>query len=100
MHIMSKTINHEKLCLKIVYSDIIEVADSESDLSLCNKKSLVLRIFARGVPRFWLGGGEASDKSSNKVARISVRGGDIQQKFTQQRHLKNFENLYKIRTKI
>ena len=26
---------------KIVYSDIIEVADSESDLSFCNKKSLV-----------------------------------------------------------
>ena len=46
MHIMSKTINHEKLCLKIVYSYIIEVADSESDLCLCNKKSLVLRIFA------------------------------------------------------
>ena len=38
-------------------------------------------------------GGEASDKISNKVARISVRGGDIQQKFTQQRLLKNFEKL-------
>ena len=33
---MSKTINRGKLCLKIVYSNIIEVADSESDLSLCN----------------------------------------------------------------
>ena len=42
-------------------------------------------------------GGEASEKISNKVARISVRGGDIQQKFTQQSLLKN---LYKIRTKI
>ena len=45
-------------------------------------------------PGFWFGGGvgEASDKISNKVARISVRGGDIQQKFTQQRlFLKNFE---------
>ena len=40
---------------------------------------------------FGSGGGEASDKISNKVARISVRGGDIQQKFTQQRLLKNFE---------
>ena len=43
----------------------------------------------------WLG--EASDKISSKVARISVRGGDIQQKFSQQRLLKN---LYKIRTKL
>ena len=32
----------------------------------------------------------ASDKISSKVARISVRGGDIQQKFTQQRLLKIF----------
>ena len=38
MHIMPKTINHEKHCLKIVYSKLIEVADSESDLSLCNRK--------------------------------------------------------------
>ena len=38
MHIMPKTINHEKQCLKIVYSYTIEVADSESDLSLCNRE--------------------------------------------------------------
>ena len=41
--------------------------------------------------------GEASNKIFSKVARISVRGGDIQQKFTQQQLLKN---LYKIYTKI
>ena len=34
----AQTINHEKHCLKIVYSDIIEVADSESDHSLFNRK--------------------------------------------------------------
>ena len=38
---------------------------------------------------FGLGG--ASDKISSMVARISDRSGDIQQKFTQQRLLKNFE---------
>ena len=43
------------------------------------------------------GSGEASNKIFSKVARMSVRGGDIQQKFTQQNLLKN---LYKIRTKI
>ena len=47
---------------------------------------------AAAKPGFWFGG--RSDKISSKVARISVRSGDIQQKFTQQRLLKNFENLY------
>ena len=47
---------------------------------------------SRGIARILVRGGrEASDKISNKVARISVRGSDIQQKFTQQRLLKNFE---------
>ena len=58
-----------------------------------NVKSLILTI---GAPQgrtqdFGSGEGEASDKISYKVARISVWGGDIQQKFTQQRLLKNFE---------
>ena len=39
-----------------------------------------------GVARnFVRGGGGASNKIFRKVAWISVRGGDIQQKFTQQR---------------
>ena len=43
---------------------------------------------------FGSGGGGRSDKISSKVARISVRSGDLMQKFTQRRLLKNFENLY------
>ena len=47
--------------------------------------------YGRGV--LVRGGGEESNKIFSKVARISVRGGDIQQKFTQQRLLKNFEKI-------
>ena len=43
---------------------------------------------------FWFGGRGKSDKIFSTVARISVRSGDIQQKFTQQRLFKKFENLY------
>ena len=43
-------------------------------------------------PGFWFRG-EAINKICSKVARISVRGGDIQQKFTQQR-LENFFKFY------
>ena len=51
-------------------------------------------IGTRGVARILVRGGGTSDKISSKVARISVRSGDIQQKFTQQRLFKNFENLF------
>ena len=40
------------------------------------------------------GGREASNKIFSNVDRTSVRGGDIQQKFTQQRLLKNFGKIY------
>ena len=39
-------------------------------------------------------GGGTSDKISSKVARISVGGGDIQQKFTQRRHFEKFWKIY------
>ena len=35
---MPKTINHEQHCLQIVYFDITQLVDSESNLSLCNRK--------------------------------------------------------------
>ena len=55
----------------------------------------------RAAPGFWFGGGETSNKIShmkvvycNGVAKISGSGGgDIQQKCTHQRLLKNFENI-------
>ena len=43
----------------------------------------------RGVARILVRG-----EGQTKFPVISVRSGDIQQKFTQQRLLKNFENLY------
>ena len=55
-------------------------------------------IYNRGVPRI-LVRGEASDKISNKVARISVRG-NIQQNLLNKDFRKILKNLYKIRTKI
>ena len=51
-------------------------------------------IDTRGVAKILVWGEGTSDKISSKVARISVQSGDIQQKFTQPRLLKNFKNLY------
>ena len=48
----------------------------------------------RRTQDFDSGEGGRSNKISSKVARISVQSGDIQQKFTQQRLLKIFKNLY------
>ena len=45
-------------------------------------------IDTRGLAKILVRGRGISDKISSKVARISVRSGDIKQKFTQQRLLK------------